>query len=374
MKGALLSETYSKIVGSVIEYTGQPPVPAPQPPAGVDAWKLLDWMVKKLEDKTIWNDVARGQLSGTGSFQDVSGRALLGARELFERSFGPMVRAAAHGATEWAHIIVRYASWLFDTPRLIPAVGGSGRLAKRIDRDQLGDELLIYTDAQTMMPMPDALKNQMLFDLLQNNVITMQQYRERAPFADIRDIFTGGADQVQRAKWINTVLEERFEEFAQMQQTPDPMTGMPNPDVVYQPQNGVTVLWQDDPIVHMGILNEIILDERKPVALRQLAWQRWGVYHQLQSAQNGGGMVPVPPVVLGVPEQQPGVLPPPPPPAPAPASVSGKPGPGQSASSGPAPELSSTVPSKASVQASQGPTPLGEFGAAEAAAQGRTQG
>ena len=126
-------------------------------------------------------------------------------------------------------------------------------------------------------------------------------------------------------------------------------------------------------MVHMQTLNEIILDERKPVGLRTLAWERWGVYHQLQAAQMGGGMVPVPPVVLGVPEQQPGVLPPPPPPAPAPPAGHGtKPVPGQVASSA-APESSSTGPTAASTQAAKGPTPLGNYGAAEAAAQGRTQ-
>jgi hypothetical protein len=374
MKGSLLNESYSKIVGSVIEYTGQPPTVGPQPPAGMDAWKYLDWQVKKLEDKMGWNDVARGQLSGTGSFQDVSGRALLGARELFERTFGPMVRAAAQGATEWAHIVVRYAAWLFDTPRLIPAVGNSGRLAKLISRESLGDELLVYTDPETMMPMPRALANQMLFDLYQNQIITKNEYKERAPFAEIRDVYTGANDQVQRARWINTVLEERFEQLTQIMQQPDPMTGQPNPTAIYAPENGVPILWQDDPNVHMETLNQIILDERKPLPLRQIAWERWGIYQQLFKAQNDPtGMTPVPPVVQGVPQQQPGVLPPPPiPQAQPPAKPEAKPGPGQQGSSA-APESVSTVPTAASAQAAKGPTPLGNFGAAEAAAQGRTQ-
>src|SRR5439155_9167056 len=41
-KSTLLEETYSSIVGSVVEYTGMKPDVFPPVPAGVDAWKLLD--------------------------------------------------------------------------------------------------------------------------------------------------------------------------------------------------------------------------------------------------------------------------------------------------------------------------------------------
>lgn len=388
-KGSLLGETYSKIVGSIVEYTGQPPTPGPQPPAGMDAWKMLDWMVKKLEDKHGWNDVARGQLSGSGSFQDVSGRALLGARELFERSFGPMVRAAAQGATEWAHVMVRYAQWLFDEPRLIPAVGGSPRLAMRISRESLGDELLVYTDPETLMPLPRAQRNQMLFDMYQNQMITLDEYRRRAPFADIRDVYMGGTEQYDRAQWINTLLEEKWQQLLPLAQpSPPPPGSLPGtpPGIprLYDPKLGMPILWQDDPAVHKAALLDIILDERKPVGLRTLAWERWGIYDQLQRSQmppppptpgpNGimipAQPVPVPPVVTGVPQHQPGAVPPVPiAPAPAPPAISNAPHappkgghlPGQIATS-PAPTTSPTTPTAASQLK---PRPIGEFGNAE---------
>lgn len=376
-KGSLLTETYSKIVGSLVEYSGQPPTAATQPQAGADAWKFLDWLVKKLEDKHGFNDLARGQLSGSGSFQDVSGRALLGARELFERAFGPMVRASAQGATEWSHINIRLAGWLFDTPRLIPAVGGSARLAKRVSKETLGDEMLTYVDPETLMPLPRAMRNQMLFDLFQNGMISLQTYQERAPFADVRDVYMGGTEHYQRAQWINTIIEERWEELTQMMSQPDMMTGLPNPGAVYAPEVGLTVLWQDDCAVHKQSLLDLILDERKPVGLRAIAWERWAVYDQLQKAQmDPSGLSPVPPVVTGVPMQQPGVLPPPPlQPAPEPAQPAGKGGSGQPPKPAqPATSAAPTnVPTMPTAASTQKPMPLGEFGSAEAAAQQREQ-
>lgn len=371
LKGSVLTESYNKIVGSIIEYTGQKPEPAAQPQAGMDVWKFLDWMVKKFEDKSLWNDTARGQMSGDGSLQDVSGRALLGARELFERGFGPMVRAAAQGATEWSHIIVQYAKWLYDEPRLIPAVGGSPRLAKRISRDSLGDQLLVYVDPETLMPLPRMLRNQMLFDLLQNNLITRDEYQRRAPFADIRDVNMGSSQQLQRADWIVNLLEENWQQYMQILAA-NPASNSQLGPTVYSLPGGIPVLWQDDPNVHKEKLLDLILDERKPPQLRQLAWERWAIYDQMQKAQaDPTGQVPVPPVVLGVPQQQPGVLPPPPPIPPQPPQgtpAPGQTGPGQPQVS-PTPEATPQPTAATSVAAPQ----LGNYGAAEQAALQRQQ-
>lgn len=310
--GTLLEETYSNIVGSLVEYKGMKPEVFPATQANPDAWKLLDWMIKKLEDKTGWSDIARGQMSQSGSAQDVSGRAVLAAQQLFERTFGPAVRSAAQGATEWAHLIVRYAQWLFDEPRLIPAVGGRGDLAKRISSEKLGDRPMVYVDPETLMPMPRALRQQLLEDQLDKGRISLPTYQKRSPYADVRDIQMGDTDQWQRAQWINTLIEDQWEELVQMEGFE--RYQMPGFAILWQdcdlqspqPQQGATGPASQMPgfyrTVHKAALMEIILDERKPWQMRQLAMERWGIYDQLERSMNDPtGVVQVPPEVQGIP-------------------------------------------------------------------------
>lgn len=287
-RNTTLSETYSAVVGSVVEYQGLKPEVFNPTSAGTDSWRLLSEFKKSLEDKTGYNDMARGRVSESGSLQDVSGRALLGARELFERTFGPFVRAVAAGGTEYARLIVEYTKYLFDTPRLIPLVSGRGDLAKEIDSEMLGERPLVYVDPETMMPMPRAWRQQVLFESYESGLISQQEYKSRAPYAEIRNMHMGQLDQWDRAQWINTVLQERWEEFSAML-----------PEELYSGQN-TPVMWQDDPVVHMAALNEIVLDERKPWALRRLAAARHNIYEQLNMAKMDP-MAMAPPEVLGAP-------------------------------------------------------------------------
>lgn len=318
MKNTVLEETYSNIVGSIVEYTGSKPDMFNPVSAGMDAWRLLDWLIKKLEDKTGWNDIARGQLGGTGgaSAQDISGRAVLATRELFERAFGPVVRAAAEGATEWASLTIAYARWLFDEPRLIPAAGGRGDLAKRIDSEKLGDRPMVYVDPETLMPLPRALRQQLLEEQLDKGRISLPEYQKRSVFADIRNVHMGDMDQWERAQFVNTQIEEQWEQIATLP-----------PEVRYSAgQGGIPVLWQDVSMtvpqpqagavgqmamqgmpgqfstVHKSALLEIILNERRPWGMRQVALERWGVYDQLERAMNDpSGMTAIPMEVTGVP-------------------------------------------------------------------------
>lgn len=312
--GTLLEETYSNVVGSVVEYKGMKPDVVPATQANPDAWKLLDWLIKKLEDKTGWSDLARGQMSQSGSAQDVSGRAVLAAQQLFERTFGPAVRSAAEGATEWAHLVIRYAQWLFNEPRLIPAVGGRGDLAKRISSEKLGNRPMVYVDPETLMPLPRALKQQILEDQLDKGRISLPVYQRRSAYADVRDLQMGDTLQWDRAQWVNTLIEEKWEELAAL----DSITR-------YQ-QPGFVILWQDVDLqtpsapmasspgqqqlgaptfyrtVHKAALMEIIMDERKPWPMRQLAIERHGIYDALERAMNDPtGMTPIPPEVQGIP-------------------------------------------------------------------------
>lgn len=276
-KGTVINETYTSIVGSLLEYTGQTPQFQQGVHASGDVWRMLDFFVKKLEDKTGWGDLARGAMGGA-SLQDVSGRALLGAKELFERVFGPLIRATAEGMSEWACLIVDYARWLFQTPRLIPVAGRSD-LAKKIKGEDLGEESVVYIDPRTMTPLPAALRHQMLFDMMQQGLISKDVYMKNAPFGEIRDIHYGGQEQWQRAQWVNMILEERWQELVAL----DPLTR-------FDPATGgVAMWWQDEPEVHKEALQQIMLDERKPLELRDLAAERWGLYDQLERAKGKVG-------------------------------------------------------------------------------------
>ena len=298
-KGALITESYSTIAGSVVEYTGSKPEFMTGPRVAPDHWQALQFAIRKLEDKTGWTDLARGRPQGeAGGLQDVSGRALLGTKELYERQFGPMLRAAAEGMSEWAVLVVDYARYLFTTPRLIP-VAGRGDLAKQIEAGDLGTDSLVYVEPETLMPLPRALRNQMLYDMFEKGLISRQQYFQRAPYAELRDVHYGGLDQWTRAQMLNTTLEEKWEQVA----------ALPNP---YDPAGqGLAVWWQDDPSVHKTALAELILDERKPWGLRDLAAKRSAIYDQLQRAKGVDDLgnaisqpqpMLIPPVVLGVPD------------------------------------------------------------------------
>lgn len=335
LKNTMLEETYSSIVGSVVEYQGSKPDVFPPVAAGADAWRLLDWLIKKLEDKHGWNDVARGQLGGSSgaSSQDISGRAVLATRELFERAFGPVVRAGAEGATEWSHLIVQYAKWLFVEPRLIPAAGGRGDLAKRISSEHLGDRPVVYVDPETLMPLPRALRQQLLEEQLDKGHITLVEYQKRSVYADVRNINMGDSDQWQRAQWLNTMIEEQWEQIESLppmeRYSPSvmPILWQDLQRVVPQPQEGAVQMASQVPAqyaatAHKSALLEIILNERHPWGMRQIAVERWGIYDQLERAANDPmGVTLIPAEVIGVPVDMmmrvapplmpPGAMPPP---------------------------------------------------------------
>jgi hypothetical protein len=367
-KNTVLEESYSKIIGSLLEYTGSKPEVIQAMRMSPDSMPLLMFWIRQLENKTLWNDTARGQVTGgagAASMQDVSGRAVLGAKELFERGFGPMIRAAAEGTTEWGSIVVQLTKYLTaDQPaRLFPRVGRPD-LAIAINAEKLGDDTVVYCDAETMMPVPRSLREQILLERLKEGLISQDEYKQRSPYADIRNLNMGDTPQWNRAKWINTLLEERYETLAQID----------DPTQIYAPQGGITILWQDTPSVHKRALLEIILNERKPWALRKIANDRWGIYDQLERAQSDpSGMYMIPWEVIGVPpdkmiQQQR---------APAmqgsigneAAVATGTPAPSGAAPAAlptsPTPDMSAVGPSAASQDAAQ---PLGSYGDIERAA------
>lgn len=387
-KNTVLEETYSNVVGSVVEYQGMKPDIFPATSANPDAWRLLDWLIKKLEDKSLWNDLARGQMSQSGSAQDVSGRAVLASQQMLERGFGPMVRAAAESATEWATLIIKHAQWLFDTPRLIKATGGRGDLALKVSKEKLDGPPMVFIDPETLMPMPRALRQQLLEDQLDKGRISLSTYQKRALYSDVRDLQMGDTDQWQRAQWVNTLIEDKWEELSQLepveryafagfailwqdvdQQTPQPQQGATGPAAA------VPGMYRT---VHKTALMEIILDERKPWGMRQICLERWGIYDQLERAMNDPtGQTPIPFEVLGIPEDKKAMLlaqMQPPAGMPGQGPMMGQPQPGQANPvtppqlTSPTPEMGAGGPPLAAKQAAQ---PLGQFGQIEQAGQQR---
>lgn len=354
-KNSVIEETYSKVIGSLLEYSGAKPDVINGIKMSPDIMPLLGFMIKQLENETGWSDLARGQMTGDTSLQDVSGRALLGAKELFERTFGPAVRAVAQGATEWAEIVVKYSQYIMSTPRMIPRVGRPD-LAISISKEKLGTDSVVYCDPETLMPLPKSLRMQMLQDSLEKGLITVEQYQQRAPYAEIRNLTMGDTSQWERAKWVNTVLEERHEELATM-----------DPTVLYAPA-GIPILWQDVPKVHKQALQELVLNERKPWELRKLASDRWGIYDQMERAMNDMTFqYPIPWEVIGAPPDR--VLAPVPQPGGAIAPPGGQPvaAPGPGA----VPPASAPAPDVANGQQAGNPSPpLGGFGAVERQSEG----
>jgi hypothetical protein len=356
LEGTVIQETYSQIVGSLLTYRGQKPDFVQGNRVATSSWNLLEFFITKFEDKSGWTALARGQVTGQagGGMQDISGRSVLAAKEMFERQFGPMIRATAEGMSELSVLWVDYARWLYDLPRLIP-ITGRADLAKRIEAEDLGEESVTYVDPQTMTPLPQALRNQMLFDMYQQNLIDAEEYRKRSPFSDIRNVTMGGTDQWERAQNINIFIEENGDQLAQLM--------MQNPDAPYTPEvGGVIVWWQDDPDAHKRALMELILDDRKTQAVRDVAAARWGLYDQLLRAQvpdptTGQVGAYAPPVVRGVPADMM-----PPPPEQQATGVGQVPGAGGPTTS-PTPEMSGAGIPAAAQDIAQ---PLGSLGAAEA--------
>lgn len=297
LEGTIVKETFTDIVGSIVNYQGPKPDVLQPPRVSPDLWQMWKTMVQQLEAKTGWDDMARGQLTGEGGFQDVAGRAVLAARELFERQFGRMIRAAARGVSDWSTLYVQYGQEFFDTPRMIPMLGRPD-LAKKISKTELQGPPSTYVDPETLQPLPRALRNQMLTDYLKQGLITVETFKKRAPFAEVRDLSMGDSDHWDRAQVINTVLEENWKKFSKMEALE-----------LFDVASGLPIFWQDITDVHMKALEEIILDDKHPFELRKLAADRWGIYSELAKSKDfpqelemqGMPRPPAPAEVLGVP-------------------------------------------------------------------------
>lgn len=228
-----------------------------------DALKLFDLEMKTFEDLSGWNQVSRGQFSS-----EQSGRAILAIRESLERVFAPPIQSASNFAVDWSKITLAGMHWGFDIPRTVGVVG-SGRpdLGRALVSDDFDGVIDVFVDPETLMPMPRALKQVLLKEMLQLQVMSPQEYRRRSAFKYVRQINSPDEDHEARAKRCAEALRN-----GQMLQ----------------------VLWQDNEAIHQDVLErELILPDDTDPMIRQMAEQRWDMLAQqaVMKAQAMGGMM-----------------------------------------------------------------------------------
>jgi hypothetical protein len=229
---------------------------------GNDIKEALDREIKNIEDITGYSDKARGQFES-----DQSGRAILAERESLERVFSPQVGALAESNTEWAKQMVGWMRFGYQMPRKI-AVTGQDRsdLAMELTAANLDGVVDVTVDPSTMIPQPMALKQWMLDNAYDRQLITKDQWLERSQFGDVRDMQAPNEIQYQKAKRVSEQIR------------------------LGQPQE--PVVWQDDESIHQNVLDrDLILAGGIDPQAQQVAQQRWQQLAQ-QAAQK---QAPAPP-------------------------------------------------------------------------------
>jgi hypothetical protein len=261
--GAIVGETFVGGQTSVIEVRGAAPIGETLQPIqgfslGADAKELLRLEAKKLEDRSGWNDNARGQFSS-----DQSGRAVLAIREQLERTFAPFVYSVSEAMAGWGECVVAWMRWGYQMPRLIGVIGGNrpdlAREFSSVDFDEVVD---VHVDPETLMPMPRTLRLYMLDQDLERGIIDPREYRRLRPMAYAPDSATPYDVQEAKAK--------RVAEAIRMGQPPE------------------AIEWQDDEAVNQDVLErDLILAADIPPEVREAAKARWTQLAQQSASKQG---------------------------------------------------------------------------------------
>lgn len=254
--------------------------PLPASSVGADVKVGLEMWIKRFEQLTGFNDQARGSADPGDS-----GRAILANREALEKLFGPCVNAAAEAMAEWAEIQCAIMGFGYDEPRMV-AVLGAGRpdLVREISSKDFDGVAQVTVDAETLMPLPRALRLYLLEDMFQKGLISAQEYRRRLPFGFVGNIESPDTDHYARAKRSIEAIKQ---------------TGLPNP-----PQ--CPVLWMDNCAIHQEVLErELILPDDGDQNIRFAAYERWTMYGMMAQLQGAaalqGGPSPHGPPIPGAP-------------------------------------------------------------------------
>lgn len=226
-----------------------------------DAKELLDREIKAFEDKTGWNDTSRGSFSS-----EQSGRAILAIREQLERIFAPCVMAAANAMTTWAKINMAMMKWGYDIPRIV-GVQGKGRpdLVRELTSEDFDGAIDVEIDAETLMPLPRALRLQLLDDMFQKGLMPPDEYRRRMPFAWVRDMEFPEEAHTIRARRVSEAIRQG---------------------------QWLPILWMDNEHIHKQILErEILLQDDVDQNVRGMAFERWMQLSQ-QEQMKAMGIMP----------------------------------------------------------------------------------
>lgn len=225
-----------------------------------DAKELLQFRIKAFEDLSGWNDTSRGQFAS-----DQSGRAILAIREQLERVFAPCVNAAADAMVQWAEITLGWGAWGYDTTRDIGVTSASRPdLATSISKQDINGAVNVWIDAETMMPLPRALKTFLLDQMYDRQLISAQEYRQRNQFAFVRDFHYPDDDHAARAKRVAESIRQ---------------TGNPQ---------ALPILWMDNEAIHQDVLErELLLPDDVPQNIRSAAFQRWMALGQQMAMKQG---------------------------------------------------------------------------------------
>ena len=264
---ALSGETLVGGTTSVIEARGLGPLnDLVRPMQGFslapDAKELYDIEVRNFENLSGWNDTSRGSFSA-----QQSGRAILAIREQLERIFAPGVMAAARAMTDWAEISLLFMKWGYDIPRVV-GVEGKGRpdLVRELISDDFDKVADVFIDPETLMPMPRALRLNLLNDWFAKGLISGAELRRRSPFASLRNI--SSPDQVHEVRALRSV-----EMMKQGQWLP--------------------IVFMDNEAIHMEVIErEVLLTDDQPKEVQAMAFERWMQLFQQQMVKLQTGGVP----------------------------------------------------------------------------------
>lgn len=225
---------------------------------GNDIKEALDRELAIIEDLTGYTKEARGQFSS-----DASGRAILAQREQLERVFAPQVGAVAEGNAEWAKQMVGWMRFGYQMPRKISVLGKNrSDLAMELTAADLDGVVDVTVDPETLVPQPKALRQWMLDNAYDRQIISKEQWLERSPFGDVRDMQAPSEMQYQKAK--------RQTELLKLRQPVEP------------------IVWQDDEGIQQTVLErDLILAGGIDDDIRQAAQAQWQALAQQHQKKMG---------------------------------------------------------------------------------------
>lgn len=224
---------------------------------GEDILNFLDREIGALEDLFGYTKEARGQFES-----DQSGRAILAQREQLERVFAPQVGACSEFMTEWAKQMIGWGRFGYQVPRMI-SIEGKNRsdLAYALSTVDLDGVVDVAVDPETLVPQPKALKQWMLDNAFDRQLITKDQWLQRSQFGDVRDMSSPSEIDEQKAMRVAQQI------------------------LLGQPQE--PVVWQDDEAIHQNILERDIIKAglggnvtAETQAVAQQRWQALAAQHQ----------------------------------------------------------------------------------------------